>query len=32
MERSRGEVDSGTTDLALNKRHQADFGRDACRL
>jgi len=31
MEKSRGVVDSGIPDLASNKEHMADFGRDARR-
>ena len=31
MERSRGVVDSGIPDLASNKEHLAEFGRDAGR-
>jgi hypothetical protein len=31
MERARGVVDSGAPDLASDKRHLADFGRDARR-
>ncbi len=31
MEGAKGVVDSGVPDLASNKRHLADFGRDARR-
>ncbi len=31
MAKSRGVVDSGIPDLASNKEHLADFGRDARR-